>query len=202
MDKSAAPPSGAPASTASLSASPSTSPSAMPPNKSMPRAIKLFVKFVDRMNHGVGLIAMYLIFVMMGVLLYSSISKSFFTPSLWTLEVAQFTMVAYYLLGGGYSMQMGAHVRMDLAYGRWSPKAQARVDTVTVLFMIFFLCVLLYGGLSSTQYAIKYGETSRSIWSPKMWPIKVIMDIGIFLTLLQAIAFFFKNIAAATDREL
>ena len=168
----------------------------------MPRPIVLFVRFVDRLNEGVGLIAMYLIFAMMGVLLYSSISKSFFHPSLWTLEVAQFTMVAYYLLGGGYSMKMGAHVRMDLAYGRWSPKTQARVDSVTSLFMIFFLGVLLFGGISSTIYAIEYGETSRSIWSPKMWPIKVIMDIGIFFTLLQAIAFLFKNIAAATDREL
>ena len=168
----------------------------------MPRPISAFVRFTDRLNNGVGLFAMYLIFAMMGILLYSSISKSFFHPSLWTLEMAQFTMVVYYLLGGGYSMQMGAHVRMDLAYGRWSKKTRARMDAFTSLFVIFFLCVLLYGGISSTLYAIEYGETSRSIWSPKMWPVKVVMDIGIFLTLLQAIASFFKNIADATGREL
>ena len=168
----------------------------------MPKAIRTFVNFVDRLNKGVGLVAMYLIFAMMGILLYSSVSKTFFHPSLWTLEMAQFTMVVYYLLGGGYSMQMGAHVRMDLAYGRWSARTRARMDALTSIFLIFFLVVLLYGGISSTLYAIEYGETSRSIWSPKMWPVKVVMNVGIFLTLLQAIAFFFKNIAEATGREI
>ena len=57
-----------------------------------------------------------LIFAMLGVLLYSSIMKTFFLPVLWTLEMAQFLMVAYYMLGGGYSMQMDSHVRMDLRY--------------------------------------------------------------------------------------
>ena len=168
----------------------------------MPEAIRTYVRIVDAFNRGVGLFAMYLIFAMMGVLMFSSISKSFFTPSLWTLEVAQFTMVAYYLLGGGYSLQKGAHVRMDLAYARWSDKTRAITDTITILFMIFFLAVLLFGGISSTIYAIEYGETSRSIWEPKMAPIKIIMVIGIFLTLLQTIALFFKSLATATGRDI
>ena len=145
---------------------------------------------------------MYLIFAMLGVLMFSSISKSFFTPSLWTLEVAQFMMVAYYLLGGGYSLQKGAHVRMDLAYSRWSDKGRAVMDSITILFMIFFLSVLLYGGISSSIYALEYGETSRSIWEPKMAPIKIIMVAGIFLTLLQAFSIFFKSLARATGRDI
>jgi len=168
----------------------------------MPEAIKTYVRVVDAFNRYVGLFAMYLIFAMLGVLMFSSISKSFFTPSLWTLEVAQFTMVAYYLLGGGYSLQKGAHVRMDIAYDRWSEKGKAIMDSFTILFMIFSLLVLLYGGVSSTLYALEYGETSRSIWEPKMAPIKIIMVIGVFLTLLQAISMFFKSLATATGRSI
>ncbi len=108
------------------------------------------------MNRRVGRFAMYLLFAMMGILLYSSISKTFFHPSLWTLEMAQFTMVAYYLLGGSYSMQLGSHVRMDLAYGFWSDKTRAAVDAVTVFFLIYFLWVLLAGGVGSTAYSLGY----------------------------------------------
>ena len=54
---------------------------------------------------------MYGLFVIFGVLLWSSISKTFFLPSLWTLEIAQFAMVAYYILGGPFSLQIGANVR-------------------------------------------------------------------------------------------
>ena len=85
----------------------------------MPRAIRLYVRYVNAVNRVVGRFAMYMIFAMMGLLLFSSISKTFFVPQLWTLELAQFSMAAYYLLGGGYSMQLDSHVRMDLVYGRW-----------------------------------------------------------------------------------
>ena len=168
----------------------------------MPKPIKFYVRIIDKLNYGVGLFAMYMIFFMMAVLLYSSFTKTFSVPALWTLEVAQFTMVAYYLLGGAYSLQMGSHVRMDLVYDRWTKKTKARVDAFTILFLIFFLLVLLYGGISSTLYALKYGETSRSIWSPQMAPIKIIMNIGIILTLLQTISIFFKNIATATGKDI
>ena len=84
---------------------------------------------------------------------------------------------------------------MDLLYGNWSPRKKAWFDAVTVLFLIFYLGVLLYGGISSTGYSLEYGERSATAWRPYMWPIKVIMCIGIFLMLLQAIAEFFKDIA-------
>ncbi|WP_296234730.1 TRAP transporter small permease subunit [uncultured Pseudomonas sp.] len=168
----------------------------------MRKGIRAFVRVVDAFNLRVGRFAMYLIFAMLAVLLYSSISKTFFTPSIWTLESAQFLMVAYFLLGGAYSMQLDAHVRMDLAYSRWSPRTRAVVDAITVLMLIFYLVMLLIGGISSTDYAIEYKETSYSAWSPYMAPIKVIMCFGIALMLLQAIATFFKDVYAARGETL
>lgn len=168
----------------------------------MHQAIRAYVRVVDRVNRFVGRCAMYLIFVMLGVLLYSSLSKAFFTPAIWTLEIAQFLMVAYFLLGGAYAMQLGDHVRMDLLYGRWQPRTRAWVDAVTILFLLFYLTVLLYGGLSSTHYAFEYDETSYSAWSPRMAPIKVLMVVGIALMLLQALAQLFKDIAAVRGETL
>ncbi|WP_339490448.1 TRAP transporter small permease subunit [Pseudomonas sp. EL_65y_Pfl2_R95] len=168
----------------------------------MRRLICGFVRGVEKINRLVGRFAMYLIFAMLGVLLYSSISKTFFQPAAWTLESAQFLMVAYFLLGGAYSMQLDAHVRMDLIYTRWSPTTRALVDAFTVILLIFYLVFLLYGGISSTVYALEYKETSYSAWSPPMAPIKIIMCIGIFLMLLQALATFFKDVAAARGETL
>lgn len=168
----------------------------------MPKPIRAYVKYVDAINRVVGFLAMYMVFGMIGILFYSTISKNFFDPSLWTLEMAQFTMAAYYLLGGGYSMQIASHVRMDLLYDRWSAKTKAAVDAVTILLMIFYLIVLLYGGLSSTWYALEYGEESYSVWAPRMAPIKIIMCVGIVLMILQALATFFKNVASARGEPL
>jgi len=190
----------------------------------MIRIIKGFIRVVDGMNWAIGRVIMYGIFVMMGILLWSSISKTFFLPSLWTLEMAQFSMVAYYMLGGPYSIQLGSNVRMDLLYGSWSDRKKAQIDAITVLFLIFYLVVLLWGGLSSTSYALgdfngeplsfigaifagfftggpdgassEIGRLERSptAWRPYLWPIKTIMIVGIFLMLLQALSEFFKDI--------
>ncbi|MBL4834151.1 MAG: TRAP transporter small permease subunit [Pseudomonas sp.] len=166
------------------------------------RAIQAFVLAVEAMTRFVGRCSMYLIFVMMGVLLYSSISKGFFTPSIWTLESAQFLMVAYFLLGGAYSMQLDAHVRMDLIYSRWAPRTRAMIDSFTILLLIFFLVFLLYGGISSTSYALEYDETSYSAWSPPMAPIKILMCVGISLMLLQTVATLCRDVAQALGRPL
>lgn len=163
----------------------------------MPEFLKTYVRVVDRFNRIIGRITMYLVFVLMGVLLYSSISKVFFLPANWTLEMAEFIMVAYFMVGGPYSMQLDAHVRMDLLYGRWSPRTKAIVDTITIFLLLAYLGFMLYGGISSTSYALQYGETSYSSWSPYMAPIKIAMTVGIFLMILQSISILIKDIAVA-----
>jgi TRAP-type mannitol/chloroaromatic compound transport system permease small subunit len=161
-----------------------------------------YVRIVDAVNYRMGRIMMYFIFVMVAILLWSSISKTFFLPSLWTLEIAQFAMVAYYVLGGPYSMQQGSHVRMDLFYGAWSDKKKAQIDAITVLFLIFYLGVMLYGAYDSTSYSFQYGERSPTAWRPYLWPIKVIMCFGIFMMLLQSISELFKDIATLKGVDL
>jgi len=167
------------------------------------RAMKAYVRLVDRGNRILGRIVMYGIFVLMGILLYSSISKTFFVPSLWTLEMAQFAMVAYYILGGPYAMQMGANVRMDLLYGEWSDRRKSQVDAFTVVFLIIYLVFLLWGGWDSLMYSFQYGgERSSSAWRPYIWPIKTIMVTGIFLMLLQAVSELFKDILRLRGHDM
>ena len=191
----------------------------------MPKAMRSYVRAIDAMNRFIGRIAMYLIFALVGVLLWSSISKTFFTPSLWTLETAQFVMVAYYVLGGAYSIQLGSNVRMDLFYGGWSLRQKAWFDAFTVFFLIFYLGILLYGAISSTAYSLGYFgtepfaffwdlfktlisegqaaageklgflERSSTAWRPYLWPVKVILCFGVFMMLLQCLAELFRDIA-------
>lgn len=161
----------------------------------MPRLIVLFVRSVDKLNYGIGRFAMYLLFALMGVLLWSTVSKAFFYPSNWTLETAQFIMVAYYILGGPYSMQLGSHVRMDLLYANWSPKKRAWWDLFTVMLLIFYLSVLLWGAIDSTAYAFQYNERSATAWRPYLWPIKLIMCFGFVLMILQSLTYLIRDIA-------
>ncbi|TLP59368.1 TRAP transporter small permease subunit [Parasedimentitalea maritima] len=198
----------------------------------MPRVITGYIRGVDAMNRFIGRIAMYLIFVLVGVLLWSSISKTFFYPSIWTLETAQFVMVAYYILGGPYSIQMGSNVRMDLFYGGWSTKTKAWVDAFTVLFLMFYLGVLLFGAVGSTAYSLGYFglepfsffwdlfvtlftdgvsgvtekighmERSPTAWRPFLWPVKSMLCVGVILMLMQSLAELFRDIGRLRGVDL
>ena len=169
----------------------------------MPKAVVVFVHSVDAVNKVVGKFAMYLVFLMIGILLYEPIARNVFDQScIWAVEMAQFTMAAYYLLGGGYSMILRGHVRMDLLYDRWSDKKKAKMDAITSIFLIFYLVFLLYGAYGSIEYAVMYGQKNRSAWAPYMAPIKIIMGVGVLLMLLQAIATFFKDIAKVRGEEI
>lgn len=169
----------------------------------MPRPVVLFVRTVDRINRWVGHFAMYLFFALAAVMLYSTVSRAVFgVPVNWALEMTQFMLSAYYLLGGAYATQQDAHVRMDLFYTRLPPRGRAVLDAFTILFVIFFLVVLLWGAVSSTQYAIQYNQKNYSAWSPVLWPVKAVMTIGVFLMLLQFISQFFKDIAMARGKPI
>ncbi len=157
--------------------------------KPVPSAIAAYVRF----SGVTGLFAMYLVFAMILILGYATIMKVFFLPSNWTVEMAQFVMVAYFTLGGAWSLREDEHVRMDLLYAGWSVRRKSGTDLVTGLALIFFLVMLLMGGIASLTYSIRFGEKSFSAWAPVMWPIKVVINVGLFLTLMQAIAIWFKD---------
>jgi TRAP-type mannitol/chloroaromatic compound transport system permease small subunit len=169
----------------------------------MQRFIEHYDRHDDAMNRVDARFAMHLIFVLGAVLLYATLSRLVIgAPVNWALEMSQFLLSAYYLLGGAYTMQLNAHVRMDLLYNRLSARKQAITDAVTILFVIFYLVVLLLGGISATDYAVTYNQKNYTSWAPVLWPIKVVMTIGIFLMLLQAISAFFKDIAAARGKPI
>ncbi|MGE0846080.1 MAG: TRAP transporter small permease subunit [Flavobacteriaceae bacterium] len=168
----------------------------------MPEIIKKYVRFVDRLNYRVGRFSMYLLFVLMGVLLWSSFTNVIRHNAIWTLEMAQFTMVAYYMLGGPYSLQLDSNVRMDLLYHRWSLRTKTWFDAFSIFALIFYLGVLLYGAVESTMYSLQYAERSPTAWRPYIAPIKIVMVVGITLMLLQAFSFFFKDVARLRGEEI
>ena len=169
----------------------------------MPKFIKYYINFIDYVSLKTGRATMYLVFVMMFILILSFVTRNIINiPLIWIIEMAQFVMTGYYLLGGGYSMLTDDHVRMDLIYSKLKDKTKALLDSITSVFLIFYLVVLFYGSISSLTYTIETNQRLFTAWAPYVWPIKSIMTFGIGLMLLQSIAIFFKDIAKVLDREI
>jgi TRAP-type mannitol/chloroaromatic compound transport system permease small subunit len=158
---------------------------------------------MDRVSDAVGLFAMYLIYVMIAVLIFDVITdKVFGLTQNWVVEFAQFTLAAFYFMGGPKTLKDNDHVRMDLIYANLSAKGKARVDSVTIFFLIFYLGVLLWGSLSSLVFSWETDQRLPSLWAPSLVPIKALMVVCLVLMLLQSLALFFRSVATARGVEL
>jgi TRAP-type mannitol/chloroaromatic compound transport system permease small subunit len=167
------------------------------------KVIKGYVNGITATSVFVGKIAQYLVFGMIGILFFETISRTVFNhPWIWSVEMAQFVMAAYYTLGGAWTLLLDGHVRMDLAYGKWSPKKKALADALTFLVAMLYLGILLLGGYISLEYSLRYKQRSYSSWAPPVTPIKIVMLFGMTLMTLQVIAEFFKDLARARGKEL
>jgi TRAP-type mannitol/chloroaromatic compound transport system permease small subunit len=155
-----------------------------------------YVRLVDKISDYVGYLAASLIFVMGAVLMFDAFTRNVIhSPVHWAIELTQFTLAAYYFMGGPITLKNEDHVRMDLFYATLSRRGKAKVDLATVGCLIFYLGVLLAGAISSLQYAIETNEKRFSIWNPSVIPIKALMVVCLVLMLMQSVALIFKHIA-------
>lgn len=169
----------------------------------MPPLIKTYVRLTDRMSDLVGYLAASLIFVMGATLIFDAITRNVLNiPVHWAIEFTQFTLAAYYFMGGPITLKNNDHVRMDLWYASRSDRGKARLDLFTVGCLIFYLGVMLFGSISSLQYAIETGERRFSIWNPSVIPIKSLLTVCLVLMLMQSVALVFKHIATLRGERL
>lgn len=169
----------------------------------MPDFIVRYVRLVDRISDYVGYMAASLIFLMGATLMFDAFTRNVINmPVHWAIELTQFTLAAYYFMGGAFTLKNDSHVRMDLWYSTLSERGRARLDLVTVGCLIFYLGVMLAGSISSLLYAIATDERRFSIWNPSVIPIKALMVVCLVLMLLQALSLVFKHLATLRGETL
>ena len=162
----------------------------------MPSLIRGYVRFTDRITDYVGYLAAALIFMMGATLMFDAFTRNVINmPVHWAVELTQFTLAAYYFMGGAFTLKNDSHVRMDLFFSSLSDRGKAKVDLFTAVCLIFYLVVTLIGGVSSLMYAIETNERRFSIWNPSVVPIKALLVVCLVLMLMQAVSLIFKNIA-------
>ncbi len=165
--------------------------------------IRGYVRWIDRLSDYVGYVAMYLIFAMVAVLLLDAVTRNVIQiPLHWPVELTQFTLAAYYFMGGPITLKNNDHVRMDLFYENLSDKGKARMDLLTIGCLMFYLMVMFIGSISSLEYAIETGERRFSMWNPSVIPIKILMVGCIGLMILQTLSLICKHVATLRGADL
>ena len=157
---------------------------------------------IDRLNGEVGQAARWL------VLLASLVSDGnalmrygFGLGSNAWLELQWYLFALVFLLGAGYTHLHNGHVRIDVIFGRFTPRTRAWIDLLGgLLFLLPLAGLVAWLGWFAFVNAWSIGECSPDAGGLLRWPIKLAIPLGFGLLFLQGISECIKRWAFLAGR--
>ena len=167
----------------------------------MPSWMAKTIVRIDKFSKRTGNIVCWITIPLILGMVYEVLARKFFlAPTIWAYDISRFLYGALFMLGAGYALSKGVHIRADFLYRNFKIKTQGIVDfTLYVLFYFPGLLVFLYMTTGFLQESIMRGERGMdTTWMPYMWPIKTCLWFGIIFLLVQGVSELFKSYYAAT----
>lgn len=144
---------------------------------------------IDVINEWMGRIAGWLLVPLSFLVLFDVILRYVLNmPTIWVWDVGVQIQAAIVALGGGYALLHHGHVSVDILISRLPTRKRALLDTIMYIFLVGSVAILLWRLSISAQYALSIKEHWTSTWAPVVYPLKVLIVIGVGALLLQAIA--------------
>ena len=170
----------------------------------MPSWMALSITKIDLFSQWVGNVVCWItIPLILGMVYEVFARKLFLAPTIWAYDMSRFLYGALFMLGAGYALSKGVHIRADFLYRNFKIKTQGLIDFW--LYLLFYfpgLIVFCYMTIGFVQESIMRGERGMdTTWMPYMWPIKSCLLIGIIFLLIQGISELLKSYWASTKGE-
>lgn len=110
----------------------------------MKSILKIFIRTVDAINGAVGAIASVLtILMVLNVFVVVALRYGFSLGRIWMQELYVWTHAFVFLAASGYTLREEGHVRIDLIYGKRSPRTKAIINLLgSLVFALPFLYFL------------------------------------------------------------
>jgi TRAP-type mannitol/chloroaromatic compound transport system permease small subunit len=159
--------------------------------------------FIDRLNRWLGRSTGFLAFFVAVAIVYEVFVRHFFNrPTVWANESTIFAAAAIYMLAGGWAILEDRHVRIDLFYHHCSPRTRAVVDCLTYPFFILYIGVMFWASVTYAWESLQLRETTMSPWNPPIYPMKILLAVGLFLIFLQGTARLIRNLYFLRNKTL
>ena len=164
--------------------------------KDMPKWMASTITKIDLFNKWVGNTVCWITFPLILAMTYEVLArKLFLAPTIWAYDISRFLYGALFMLGAGYALSKGIHIRADFLYRNFKVKNQGKIDFI--LYLLFYfpgLIVFLYMTTGFVQESIMRNERGMdTTWMPYMWPIKSCLWFGIIFLLIQGVSELFKS---------
>jgi len=165
-------------------------------------ALLAFSRSVDRMSEAVGKATIWLVLIVVIISAGNAVVRyGLDWSSNGLLEIQWYLFSAIFLLCAGYVLKNNEHIRIDVIAGRFSQRTQNWIDVFGIIvFLLPMVIMTTYLSWPLFMNAWTSGETSANPGGLIRWPVRLLMPIGFFLLLLQALSELVKRIAFLTGR--
>ena len=159
---------------------------------------------IDKFSKWIGSVVCWILMPLIFAMTYEVLArKLFLAPTIWAYDISRFLYGALFMLGAGYALSKGVHIRADFLYRNFKIKNQGLIDFW--LYLLFYfpgLIVFFYMTFGFVLESVQRGERGMdTTWMPYMWPIKTCLLIGIIFLLIQGFSELLKSYWAAKKGE-
>jgi TRAP-type mannitol/chloroaromatic compound transport system permease small subunit len=158
------------------------------------------IRAIDRFAELCGVVVAWLMAPLVAAVVYEVVARyAFAAPTIWSFDLTYMLYGAMFMLGAAYALRVGAHIRTDFFYERWSRRTRGVIDSIA--YVVFFfpgIALFLWVGWDEAWYAYDIGELSEQTpWRPVLWPLKACVPLAAALLLLQGVSELTKSLHAA-----
>lgn len=141
---------------------------------------------VVRLGHATAWLSLAIVALMATDVL---LRYAFSIGSVWSQELEWHLLAPLVLFGMTYALGQGEHVRVDVFYARYSPRAQALVDLVSALLAVTIAALVIRYSIAYVMQSYEIGEISADPGGlHHRWVLKALIPIGFAVFALQAAA--------------
>ena len=172
--------------------------------QSMPLWMANSIIKIDKFSKWIGSTVCWILIPLIFAMTYEVFArKLFLAPTIWAYDISRFLYGALFMLGAGYALSKGVHIRADFLYRNFKTKTQGLIDFwLYILFYFPGLIVFLYMTIGFVEESIRRGERGMdTTWMPYMWPIKTCLLVGIIFLLIQGVSELLKSYWASKKGE-
>jgi TRAP-type mannitol/chloroaromatic compound transport system permease small subunit len=149
------------------------------------------IRIVDRFSDLTGrLISLSMLFLVACITYEVFVRYVFNAPTIWVFEASSMVNGAAFMLGCGYALLKGAHVRTDIFWDNFSERRRGAIDlTSYVLFFLPATLTIMLISIDDAFLAWQMDERSQqSPWRAVTWPFKAAVPLAMLLFMIQGVS--------------
>lgn len=160
----------------------------------------LWVAAIEALSRAFGVFAAGLIVASIGVICQMVFIRAVLgQSSIWQTEWVTFAIISATFLGAPYILLTRGHVAVDIVPLMAGMSARRALHFCGMLIALVFCLIFLWGAVPWWWETFQSGQTTPSIWRPRVWIAYLSVPLGLGLLCLQMMAEIYM---VAVKREL